>query len=392
MSARGPSRRTRNMRRTCLVLHSTPGLARTEDLAGLCAPLSHEHERSTTMPSLSEIAGDERTARMVLSMLVEPDDAVTGRLLAAVGGVETLRLAEANGPVPGLGDVDAQVWRGHFAAPGVDSLGERLLHARRMGLGLLIPGDDEWPSSLGDLGERTPYVLWTRGASSFLVRPLTDLVTITGARASTSYGEHVAGTLAADLAAAERIVVAGGAYGIEGAAHRTALASGGNTIAVLANGVDRAYPAGHSELLGRVADVGLLVSEVAPGATPTRHRFLARARLMAALSAATVVVEAGARSGSMKVAHEAHELGRAVGAVPGPVTSVTSIGTHHLVQCGLARLVTDVEDVQSLVAHRDAPADASAFGWQAARQQSTAVDRSRPSYRDTTCLATPVVL
>lgn len=380
------------MRRTCLVFHSTPGLARTEDLAALCAPLRQEPERNTTMPSLSEIAGDERTARMVLSMLVEPDDAVTGHLLATVGGVETLRLAESDSPVPGLGDVDARVWRGRFSTPGIDSLDERLLQARRSGLGVLIPGDDGWPGSLSDLGERAPYVLWTRGASSFLARPLADLVTVTGARAATSYGEHVAGTLASDLAAAERIVVAGGAYGIEGAAHRAALAIGGDTIAVLANGVDRPYPAGHSELLGRVADVGLLVSEVAPGATPTRHRFLARARLMAALSAATVVVEAGARSGSMKVAHNASQLGRAVGAVPGPVASATSVGPHHLVQSGLARLVTDAGDVQSLVAHRNDPDDTSAFGRQAALRQSTATDRSRPSYRDTTCLATPVVL
>lgn len=367
MSARGPSRRTRNMRRTCLVSHCTPGLARTEDLVALCAPLRHEPEGSTTMPSLSEIARDERTARMVLSMLVEPDDAATGHLLAAVDGVETLRLAESDDPVPGLGDVDAQVWRGHFAAPGVDSLGERLLHARRMGLGVLIPGDDEWPSSLGDLGERAPYVLWTRGASSFLARPLVELVTLTGARASTSYGEHVAGTLTSDLAAAERIVVAGGAYGIEGAAHRAALVAGGDTIAVLANGVDRAYPAGHSELLGRVADVGLLVSEVAPGATPTRHRFLARARLMAALSAATVVVEAGARSGSMKVAHEAHQLGRAVGAVPGPVTSATSVGPHRLLHSGEAHLVADSTDLEQMI------------GQPVASKGSVAAVRSKPA-------------
>lgn len=300
------------------------------------------------MPSLSEIAGDERTARMVLSLLVEPDDAVTGHLLATVGGIETLQLAESDSPVPGLGDVDAQVWRGHFTNPGIDLLDERLLQARRSGLGVLIPGDDEWPDSLSDLGERAPYVLWTRGASSFLARPLTDLVTITGARAATSYGEHVAGSLASDLAAAERIVVAGGAYGIQGAAHRAALASGGDTIAVLANGVDRAYPAGHRELLDRVADVGLLVCEVAPGATPTRHRFIARARLMAALSAATVVVEAGARSGSMKVAHNAHQLGRAVGAVPGPVTSATSIGPHLLLAEGTAQIVTSSDQIVRL--------------------------------------------
>jgi len=301
------------------------------------------------MPTLSEIARDERTARMALSMLVEPDDAVTGHLLAAVGGVETLRLAESDGPVPGLGDVDARVWRGRFATPGIDSIDERLLQARRSGLGVLVPGDDEWPESLSDLGERAPYVLWTRGASSFLARPLTEVVTLTGARAATSYGEHVAGTLASDLAAAERIIVAGGAYGIEGAAHRAALAAGGDTIAVLANGVDRAYPAGHSELLGRIADVGLLVSEVAPGATPTRHRFIARARLMAALSAATVVVEAGARSGSMKVAHDAHQLRRAVGAVPGPVTSATSVGPHRLLHSGEAQLVADSTDLEQMM-------------------------------------------
>lgn len=322
------------------------------------------------MPSLSEIAGEERTARMVLSMVVEPEDAVTGRLLATVGGVETLRLAESDSPVPGLGDVDAQVWRGHFAAPGIDSLDERLLQARRTGFGVLIPSDDEWPSSLGDLGERTPYVLWTRGASSFLARPLADLVTLTGARASTSYGEHVTGTLASDLVAAERIVVAGGAYGIEGAAHRAALATGGGTIAVLANGVDRAYPAGHSELLGRISDVGLLVSEVAPGATPTRHRFLARARLMAALSAATVVVEAGARSGSMKVAHNAQQLGRVVGAVPGPVTSATSVGPHCLLRSGEARLVADSTDLEQMIGQAVGGVGSVAVRSQAARSTS----------------------
>lgn len=127
MSARGPFRRTRNMRRTYLVLHSTPGLARTEDLATPGAPLRQKQERSTIMSSLSEVAGDERTARMVLSMLVEPDDAVTSRLLATVGGVETLRLAKSDGPVPGLSEVDAQVWRGHFATSGIDALDDRLL-------------------------------------------------------------------------------------------------------------------------------------------------------------------------------------------------------------------------------------------------------------------------
>ncbi len=298
------------------------------------------------MTNLSDVVQNERTARMVLSMIVEPDDAVTGRLLGELGALELLRLAERDDVVPGLSNVDAQVWRSQFERSDARTLEQNVVEAERAGIGALVPGDKEWPSALDDLADRRPYVLWTRGTTSFLARPLSDFVTITGARASTSYGDHVAGQLASDLANAERLVVAGGAYGIEGAAHRAALASGGDTIAVMANGVDRMYPMGHRELLERVADLGLMVSEMPPGAVPTRHRFIARARLMAALSTATVVVEAGVRSGSMTAARRAHELGRAVGAVPGPVTSATSAGTHQLLRDG-ASLVTDAADLLS---------------------------------------------
>lgn len=298
------------------------------------------------MTNLSDVVQDERTARMVLSMIVEPDDAVTGRLLGELGALELLRLAERDDVVPGLSNVDAQVWRSQFERSDARTLEQNVVEAERGGIGALVPGDKEWPSALDDLGDRRPYVLWARGTTSFLARPLSDFVTITGARASTSYGDHVAGQLASDLANAERLVVAGGAYGIEGAAHRAALASGGDTIAVMANGADRMYPMGHRELLERVADLGLMVSEMPPGAVPTRHRFIARARLMAALSTATVVVEAGVRSGSMTVARRAHELGRAVGAVPGPVTSAASAGPHQLLRDG-ASLVTDAADLLS---------------------------------------------
>ncbi len=228
------------------------------------------------MTNLSDVVQDERTARMVLSMIVEPDDAVSGRLLRRLGALELLRLAERDDVVAGLSAVDAHVWRSQFQRSDTRTLEQNIVAAERAGIGTLIPGDKEWPSALDDLGDRRPYVLWTRGTTSFLARPLSDLVTITGARASTSYGEQVARQLASDLTNAERLVVAGGAYGIEGAAHRAALASGGDTIAVMANGVDRPYPVGHRELLERVADLGLMVSEVPPGAVPTRHRFLAR--------------------------------------------------------------------------------------------------------------------
>ncbi|MDO5084622.1 MAG: DNA-processing protein DprA [Arachnia propionica] len=227
-------------------------------------------------------------------------------------------------------------------------IASRLDQVQRSGVRALIPGDADWPAALDDLGVGAPYVLWARGASSFLARPVQDFITITGARASTSYGDHVARELAASMAADERVVVAGGAYGIDGAAHQAALAAGGDTIAILANGVDRPYPAGHRDLLERVADVGLLVSEVPPGAVPTRNRFIALARLMAALSSTTVVVEAGSRSGSLVVARHAFELGRGVGAVPGPVTSAASIGPHRLLRDGTASLVADTSDLARL--------------------------------------------
>ncbi len=197
-------------------------------------------------------------------------------------------------------------------------------------------------------------MLWTRGALSFFSRPMSDFVTITGARACTSYGEYVARELAGFVAADERVVVVGGAYGIEGASRQTALAAGGDTIVIPANRVDHPYPVGHCDLLDRVADVGLLVSEVPPGAVPTRHRVIARVRLMASLSSASVIVEAVGRSSLLVVAQQAAELGRRIGAVPGPVTSVASVGPHRLLLDGIASLVADTSDLASLV-ERDQP-------------------------------------
>lgn len=188
------------------------------------------------MAGLSDLADDERTARMVLSMLVEPNEPVTGRILNGLGAMETLRLAERDGAVVGLRAVDAQVWRDHFDAPAAKEFAARLDQAQQSGIQVLVPGDANWPVALNDLGDLAPYVLWTRGASSCLARPLHDFVTITGSRASTSYGDHVARELAA----------------------------GGDTIAILANGVNRPYPAGHRDLLELMADVGPLVSECRP--------------------------------------------------------------------------------------------------------------------------------
>lgn len=305
------------------------------------------------MSGVADLGVDERRARVVLAMLAEPDDPVTGGMLRRVGAVETLGLLDTDTTVPGLGRVDGQVWRDRLTSPDrLEGLEQRLRMVEESGIATLIPGDGQWPRALDDLDDRAPYVLFVRGATSFLARPLNDLVTVTGSRAASAYGVHVAGELAGDLASRERVLVAGGAYGVEAAVHRAVLAAGGDTIAVLAGGVDRPYPSSHRELLDRVGDVGALVSELPPGAVPTRHRFLARSRLLGAMSAATVVVEAGARSGALRVAFEAHQLGRQVGAVPGPITSATSHGPHELLRTGRAHLVTSAADVEELTADR----------------------------------------
>ena len=302
-------------------------------------------------------------ARLTLAIASEPGDRITGTLLAAVGATETLRLITSDTPLPGVVDpVEGGIWRGRLAprlpaAGGVDRVRE---HTDRLGLCLLTPGAAGWPEGLSDLGVLAPLALWAKGDIGVLTSSLGSRVTIVGARAATGYGEHVATEFATDLAGLPRVVVSGGAYGIDGAAHGAALTTRpGSTIAVLAGGLDRNYPAGHQELLSRVAESGAVLSELSPGAAPTRWRFLQRGRLLAAISAATIVVEAGYRSGSLHTAAEAHALGRPVGAVPGPITSAASAGCHRLLHEKIATVISSASDIAALTdppAPPDAPA------------------------------------
>src|SRR5690606_35455762 len=212
----------------------------------------------------------------------------------------------------------------------------------------LVRGDERWPLAVDDLGDNAPLTLWVRGDPAALTRRR-HAVAIVGARAATGYSEHIARELGAELAAQGIAVVSGGAYGIEGFAHRGALAVGGTTIALLAGGVERANPTGHSELIDRIAATSAVVSEVLCGSTPTRWRFLQRNRIIAALSQATVVVEAGARSGSLNTVNHAAELGRELGAVPGPVTSAASAGCHRVLRERPSRCITCADDVLDLL-------------------------------------------
>ena len=170
-----------------------------------------------------------------------------------------------------------------------------------------------------------------------------------GSRSATTYGADVAGQLSSELATAGVTVVSGAAYGIDVAAHRGALAGRGPTVAVLACGADRVYPAGNQHVIDFIARTGLVASEVPPGCAPTKLRFLSRNRIIAALSAGTVVVEAAARSGALNTAHWATRLGRVVMGVPGPVTSAPSEGVHELLRTGEAQLVTRAAHVLELV-------------------------------------------
>jgi DNA processing protein len=186
--------------------------------------------------------------------------------------------------------------------------------------------------------------LWVRGAAG-LDDLLERAVAMVGARACSAYGEHVAGDLAAGLAEKGMTIVSGGAYGIDAAAHRGALAAAGRTVAFVASGVDVDYPRGNAALFERIAASGAIVSELPPGCSPTRQRFHTRNRLLAASTLGTVVVEASPRSGSLNIASWARRCGRPVMAVPGPVTSSASAGTHELIRDHAARLVTAVADV-----------------------------------------------
>lgn len=301
---------------------------------------------------------DDAIARAAWSVIAEPGDGVAGAVISQFGSVEALRFAlddrrrggsagSASFPRADRALTEARDrWRLRGSTRGVR---DALEGARDVGATLLLPGDASWPTSLDDLGANAPSALWVRGDASLLAPG--PRLSIVGARASSSYGELIAAEISGDLADSGTVIVSGGAYGIDGAVHRAALGVGGSTVAFLAGGVDRAYPAGHASLFRRIAEQGAVVSELPCGAAPTKWRFLARNRLIAALGDATVVVEAGWRSGSLNTAGHASALGRPLGAVPGPVTSAASAGCHRLLREYDAVCVTSSADVRELCGH-----------------------------------------
>jgi DNA processing protein len=297
---------------------------------------------------------DDMRAWAYLSRVAEPPCLELAALVQCVGPVEAADRVRR-------GLVDDDLARLTESRREIDRAADDLELLARRGGRLITPDSDEWPvlafaafSALGGAGGGKakplggpPLVLWALGPAR-LEEVAMRAAAVVGTRAATAYGEHVAADLAAGLAEHDVTVVSGGAYGIDGAAHRAALTCEGITVAVLAGGLDVPYPAGHSALLHRIGQHGLVFTEYPPGVRPARYRFLTRNRLVAAVAGAAVVVEAGLRSGAANTAAWARALGRVVAAVPGPVTSSASAGCHALLRNG-AELVTRAEDIVELV-------------------------------------------
>lgn len=318
-----------------------------------------------------QLPDDEREVRAMLLRAVEPGTLPVFRLAAQAGVRATLEAILAGRPI-GQADVDGMRAR---LAPGCAR--QDLAAAAEHGARLVIPSDAEWPAGMPDL-ERVglgSFGLYVRGEVGDLAGYVERSVAIVGTRASTPYGNEVAAGLAAGLASRGWTIVSGLAYGIDGAAHRGALAApagSAGTVAVLACGVDHAYPRGHADLLARIVDCGgAVVSEHPPGTAPFRTRFLIRNRVIAALTRGTVVVEAAARSGARTTARYAAGLGRPVMAVPGPITSRESVGCHQMLRDDpTVGLITTVDDVVEMVGE---------IGELAPRPQGPVVARDRLS-------------
>lgn len=291
----------------------------------------------------------ERVARVALSRLSEPGDVRLTTLVGRLGADRVYELLREERDVAGVySDVAARL-RG--LEPEKD-----LEEAAAKGIRFVCPEDAEWPATLEDLDRAEPLQerggmplgLWVKGRHR-LDEVCRNAAAVVGSRSATTYGATVASDIGAHLADNAITVVSGAAFGIDQAAHRGALAAKGLTVAVLACGVDRAYPSAHRNLLDYIADTGLVVSELPPGCSPTRVRFLSRNRLIAALGRGTVVVEAAVRSGALNTANWTTRLNRMLMGVPGPVNSAPSQGVHELIRSRGAALVTRGEDVLELL-------------------------------------------
>lgn len=325
-----------------------------------------EDDHDSSVESPGQQRADELLARIAWARIAEPGDGAAGALRSAVGAHAALELlirgasaaeivADAlaaeieTGAVLDQGTVKTALKRWRPRLDRAETVRD-IEHALLAGLKVVAPGDAYWPAGLSDLGLHEPALLWLRGDPALLGA---SGLAVVGARAATGYGTHITAEIVQGVCGEGLSIISGAAYGVDAVAHRTALAADASTVAVLAGGADRPYPAAHATLLDRIAAAGVVCAEMIPGAAPTRWRFLQRNRIIAALSEATLVTEAGVRSGTLNTAGHAATLGRPLGAVPGPVTSAASAGCHRLIREYGAALVTNAHEACELLGFED---------------------------------------
>lgn len=279
----------------------------------------------------------DRQARLIISISGEPGDERVGQAVAEFGAAEAVRRWQSGYGADAMCKSISRVISSALVEQAVKSLNS--VRGR-----FITPADDEWPESLDDLDTSSPIGLWCTGEGSLSEITQRSLAVV-GARSATTYGQRISHELGVQAANENVGVISGAAYGIDAAAHRGSLSGKGKTVAILACGVDVAYPVSHRGLLSNITDSGVVVSEAPPGSKPHKHRFLIRNRLIAALSQSTVVVEAALRSGSLSTSNWAHVLNRQIWGIPGSITSATSAGVHAAIRDNMINIATSVDDV-----------------------------------------------
>ena len=284
----------------------------------------------------------EALARLRLFAAIEGGSVPWTRLISELGAEAVVELIEESNPR--TSSVNIGSIKSRLAA---SSASELISEVERAGAFFLLPTDPDWPTQLNDLAA-SPIGLMVKGNRSSLSR-LSNSLAIVGTRNPSNYGSRIASDFAFGAGDRGWSVISGGAYGIDSVAHKGALLNEGTTCAVLASGFNQSYPAGNLGLFEEICEEGVLISEVMPHVRAEPFRFLTRNRLIAALSQATIVIEAAYRSGSLRTARDAAEIFRYVFAVPGPITSPTSEGCHRLIAERSAELVTSIAEVFEVV-------------------------------------------
>ena len=285
---------------------------------------------------------DEKTAKLILFSVLDPIDTFWQGEVIRIGAVNTYQKIIKGSAYLRISEI--QQIRDRVLRVNTDHLKSEIVAANAE---FISSEDFDWPLSCQDLSA-PPIGLVIKGDRKLLTQ-LSNSISIVGSRRPTDYGLIVANQLASYACKQEIVVISGGAYGIDTAAHKATLMAGGRTIAVLAGGVNNLYPLENRRIFTKIAENGLLISEVMPSVKTMPARFLTRNRLIAALSKATVVVEAEFVSGSIRTARDAAEIFRPVFAIPGQISSKLSDGCHRLIAERVADIATSLDEILEVI-------------------------------------------